>query len=181
MATQTSATASEAAEPAQFDSEPEATETVAAVGDDNVGRTFIDFDAPRTGVFIPGVVTGPDTGEYDEAVVAAIDKTEGVLTDINDTYPDTQVIIIGYPQGTHVASAVGKKIGSGQGAIPADKVAGLAMFSEHTSSESQPTVANGASAPGTSGDNVSELGTSVGPPLTTVLRRRRLPVPVWRH
>ena len=167
VATQTASTAeetvtaSEAAEPAQLDSEAEVTETVAAVGDDNVGRTFIDFDAPRTGAFIPGV-TGPDTGDYDEAVVAAIDKTEGVLSDIDEQCPDTQVIIIGYSQGAHVASAVGKKIGSGQGAISADKVAGLAMFSDPTRGESQPTVANGAAAPaaapGTSGDNVSELG-----------------------
>ena len=153
--------ADDGAEWQELDSEADVTETVADVGDDNVGRTFIDFEGPRTGAFIPGV-TGPETGDYDESVTAAVDKTEGVLADINEQCPDTQVIIIGYSQGAHVASTVGKKIGSGQGAFPADKVAGLAMFSDPTRGESQPTVANGAAAPaaapGTSGDNVSGLG-----------------------
>ena len=149
----------------QVDATDAASESGAEEGEDNVGRTFIDFEGPRTGAFIPGV-SGPDTGSYDESVTAAIGETESVLADINEECPDTQVIIIGYSQGAQVASAVGKKIGSGEAVFPADKVAGVALFSDPTRGESQPTVANGAdapaAAPGTSGDKVGELGTFGG-------------------
>lgn len=164
----TAGDSSEEAEPQSAASDEESSastwdgdaDPVADAGTGQVGRTFIDFEGPRTGAFIPGV-TGPESNDYGEAVSAAVGETEAVLDDINSRCPDTKVLIIGYSQGAQVASQVGKSIGSGESSFPAGNVAGVALFSDPSREESQETVANGAQAPaavpGTSGDNVGGL------------------------
>lgn len=128
----------------------------------NVGRVYINFDDAGGG--IPGV-TSKDSGDYGESVSAAVDKTNSVLADINSRCPETQVILMGYSEGAQVANAVSKEIGSGKSEFPADKVAGVALFSDPSRSESQPLVANGANAPaaapGTSGNNLAEATKSL--------------------
>lgn len=124
-----------------------------------VGRIYINFEEKGEG-YIPGV-NGEEKKEYSEAVSAAVDKVNATLDEIQSSCPDTRVMLLGYSEGAQVANIVSKQIGSGQSNFPADKVSGVALFSDPSRGENQPMVGNGAQAPAaapdTSGENTSKL------------------------
>ncbi|WP_151550178.1 MULTISPECIES: cutinase family protein [Corynebacterium] len=123
-----------------------------------VGRIYVNFD--DSGGYIPGV-NGEERAEYSEAVSVAVDRVNSVLGEIHQQCPSTRVVLMGYSEGAQVGNEVAKQIGSGSSSFPADRVAGVALFSDPTRGEDQPLVAGGgaspAAAPGTSGENTSKL------------------------
>lgn len=145
--------------------------SVASVSDNpqKVGRIYINFD--DRGGYIPGV-NGEDKKEYSEAVTAAVGKVNETLGEIHSSCPDTRVMLMGYSEGAQVANVVAKQIGSGQSSFPAEKISGVALFSDPSRSESQPMVGNGAqapaAAPGTSGENTSKLSDNLTPGQTNI-------------
>jgi len=112
-----------------------------------VGRTTIAVESTDdTRAYIPGV-TGPDSvPSYTESITKAVEDTESVLAQINESCPDTKVILLGSGQGAQAASIVSKRIGAGE-VFPADKVLGVSLFADPSRGEDQPVVASGDSSP----------------------------------
>lgn len=103
--------------------------------------------------------------DYAAAIDSAVEKTTGVLNEVHQKCPDTKAMLMGYAEGAQVANTVAKRIGAGEGSFPADKIAGVALFSDPSRSENQSLVANGATAPaappGSDGTNLAAVTDSL--------------------
>lgn len=131
-----------------------------------VGRTYVVYPASAGGVTIPGLqFTG--TTSYEDSMTAGVENTFKVLDKIAEQCPDTQVFLAGHSQGAQVASTVAREIGSGSASFPADKIAGVALFSDPTRSKGAPTIQGGnttpSAVPGTSGTQVAQVGNFQSP------------------
>lgn len=131
-----------------------------------VGRTYVVYPASAGGVTIPGLqFTG--TTSYEDSMTAGVENTFKVLDKIAEQCPDTQVFLAGHSQGAQVASTVAREIGSGSASFPADKIAGVALFSDPTRSKGAPTIQGGnttpSAVPGTSGTRVAQVGNFQSP------------------
>ncbi|KQB84080.1 Cutinase [Corynebacterium oculi] len=106
-----------------------------ASGQDNDGkwltRTYINIESVGDEVDIDGAVV---------AVNEALGKVER-------SCPDTRVILTGFSEGAQVASMVARQIGSAEGAVAPEKIAGVALFSDPLRDDGQPVVASGADTP----------------------------------
>ncbi|MGO3084478.1 cutinase family protein [Ancrocorticia populi] len=129
-----------------------------------MARTYITYPASAGGAYVPGVHQPPnsDSTSYKASVETGMDNAKNVLEQIDSACPNTKVFISGYSQGAQVAGQLLRDIGSGNGPIEANKVAGGALLSDPTREEDSPLFGNGATAPaaapGTTGAAVKQLG-----------------------
>lgn len=141
--------------------DPWTTETQVDETTGQMARTYIPYAAGIGGAFIPGV-SETEAISYDDSMIEGAKNTAAVLQTIATECPETKVFLAGHSQGAQVVSAVARTIGSGASDFPADKIAGVALFSDPTREVASPTMTGGktgpAPVPGTQGTQVSQLG-----------------------
>ncbi|MEU2031863.1 cutinase family protein [Nocardia amamiensis] len=122
-----------------------------------VDRAYVPYESGFGGATAGGAVP------YSESVAGGLARLRTMAATVADTCPDTRFAIVGYSQGAHVASMFAQEIGHGQGVLPAEKVAAVALFGDPTRNAGAPLFpgapgkATPDAAPGTSGDRLGSL------------------------
>ncbi|MFE3544499.1 cutinase family protein [Nocardia sp. NPDC059177] len=123
-----------------------------------LGRAYVPYEAGFGGAVPGGAVP------YTESVDGGLRRLRDMATQVTQRCPDTRIAVAGYSQGAHVASLFAQEVGAGTGALPAEKVAAVALFADPTRAENAPLFPGApgltvpAAAPGTSGAALAALG-----------------------
>ncbi|OFP20176.1 carbohydrate esterase [Corynebacterium sp. HMSC066C02] len=67
---------------------------------------------------------------YDDSRNEGTSRLEGELTYMHETCPNTKFILSGFSQGAVIAGDVADRIGGGNGPVPAESVAGVALIAD---------------------------------------------------
>ncbi|WP_280275111.1 cutinase family protein [Nocardia wallacei] len=89
-----------------------------------VQHTYIPYQAGFGG--LPGAGGGPES--YAASVAGAVTELGTTAAQIVDRCPATELAMVGYSQGAQVISQVARAIGAGDGPVPADRVAAIALY-----------------------------------------------------
>ncbi|MEU8898299.1 cutinase family protein [Nocardia sp. NPDC048505] len=122
-----------------------------------VDRAYVPYESSFGG-FTNG---GP--APYAQSVGAGLDRLKSMAQQVLQRCPETDLAIVGYSQGAHVASLFAQEVGQGKGAVPADKVAAVALFGDPTRNSGAPLFpgspgkTNPDAAPGTDGAEVAAI------------------------
>jgi hypothetical protein len=93
------------------------------------------------------IIGGTDGGGYKASKDAGIDATNARLKTVAQHCPTTSFLLSGYSQGADVAGDVAAAIGNNRGAIPANRLLGVALVADPSQSPiGQPTL--GVPTPG---------------------------------
>jgi len=126
-----------------------------------IARTYVTYPAAAGGAFVPGLKPSAPVA-YSESMEKGAQNTAKVLQEVANNCPNTKVFLAGHSQGAQVASTIAREIGSGESDFPADKVAGVALFSDPTRDKGVEVMQGGASTPeavpGTDGGNIKQVG-----------------------
>lgn len=126
-----------------------------------IARTYVTYPAAAGGAFVPGLKPSAPVA-YTESMEKGAQNTAKVLNEVAAKCPNTKVFLAGHSQGAQVASTVAREIGSGESAFPADKVAGVALFSDPTRDKGVQVMQGGestpAAVPDTDGDHTKQVG-----------------------
>ncbi|MGY1946219.1 cutinase family protein [Nocardia asiatica] len=159
------------------ESSPEASETadtgmlgfllgpVAAAVPDLVQRTYIAYPAGFGGAV--GTGGGPDSYAVSvgEGLAALTATAERIAADC----PATALAVVGYSQGAQVVSEFARVVGAGEGPVAAERVAGIALYSDPDRAPGSPVFPGRPGqltpdpAPGTSGAAVSGVAITAAP------------------
>ena len=91
-----------------------------------VDRAYVPYEASFGGV------DGRADVPYSASVSGGLDRMRQMARQEATRCPDTRFGVLGYSQGSHVASLFLQEVGRGNGVIAADKVAGAALFADPT-------------------------------------------------
>ena len=126
-----------------------------------IARTYVTYPAAAGGAIVPGLKPSAPVA-YTESMEKGAQNTAKVLNEVAAKCPNTKVFLAGHSQGAQVASTVAREIGSGESDFPADKVAGVALFSDPTRDKGVQVMQGGESAPaavpGTDGGHTKQVG-----------------------
>lgn len=126
-----------------------------------IARTYVTYPAAAGGAIVPGLKPA-EAIPYADSMEKGAENTAKVLQQVASDCPQSKVFLAGHSQGAQVASTVAREIGSGKTNFPADKIAGVALFSDPTRARGVATMQGDNAAPGavpgTAGDNVSQVG-----------------------
>lgn len=131
-----------------------------------IQRAYVGYDAGFGGA-VPGGGTDPYTQSEADAVTA-LDVAAGQVI---RACPTTLLAGAGYSQGAHAMSQFAAQVGTGRGPVPADRVAGIALYSDPTRPAESPVFPGDpgqdhpAAAPGTSGAAVAHVRLADSPPV----------------
>lgn len=100
---------------------------------DNVGRTLIPYAASFGGK--PGDSTDLP---YAQSIADGLDAGAKFLADYAARCPGAKIALTGYSQGAQVASELARRIGAGDGPVPAADVAAVSLFSDPTRPANSP-------------------------------------------
>ncbi|WP_324192334.1 cutinase family protein [Nocardia puris] len=134
---------------------------VVAAAPDLVSRTYIGYQAG-----FGGVVPGGGPAPYAESVAEAAGGVRAALADIAARCPQTRFAGVGYSQGAQAWSEVAREIGASRGPVPADRIAGIALYSSPDRAPGSPVIPGRPGqttpdpAPGTTGAAVA--GVTIG-------------------
>ncbi|WP_330185953.1 cutinase family protein (plasmid) [Nocardia sp. NBC_01503] len=123
-----------------------------------VQREYLPYDAS-----FGGFVAGGTNATYAQSVTKAVDKARTRLSELVSSCKDSAVALVGYSQGAHVISLLAQDIGAGNGPVPVDKIAGVALFGDPTRTAGATTFPGDTNAtrpnamPGTSGQVLGEI------------------------
>ncbi|WP_280382783.1 cutinase family protein [Nocardia wallacei] len=124
-----------------------------------VDRAYVPYESGFGGA-VPG-----GTAPYSESLAGGLSRLRGMAQQIARRCEQTRFAVVGYSQGAHVASMFAQEIGAGQGVLPPEKIAAVALFADPTRNPGAPLFpgspgkATPDAAPGTAGDRVSALQT----------------------
>ncbi len=122
-----------------------------------VDRAYVPYEAGFGGAVPGGVVP------YSESVAGGLERLRSMATQVIERCPQSRIGVVGYSQGAHVASLFAQEVGANQGAVPADKVAAVALFADPTRGANAPLFPGAPdrtapiAAPGTSGDALDDI------------------------
>lgn len=126
-----------------------------------IARTYVTYPAAAGGAIVPGLKPSAPVA-YTESMEKGAQNTAKVLGEVAAKCPNTKVFLAGHSQGAQVASTVAREIGSGESDFPADKVAGVALFSDPTRDKGVQVMQGGestpAAVPGTDGGHTKQVG-----------------------
>lgn len=118
-----------------------------------------------------GGATPGEDATYEQSVRIGEKNATKMLKDIATRCPDTDFALTGYSQGAQIARLVAQAIGRGSGPVPADRVAGVALFSDPGRAAGSanfpgrsPQQIAPDPAPGTGGMKVGQLQINPTPP-----------------
>ncbi|WP_246124330.1 cutinase family protein [Nocardia bhagyanarayanae] len=89
-----------------------------------VQRSYIPYGAGFGGI-VPG--GGPDP--YVASVTDGRTKLDAAAAEIVAACPSTLIAAVGFSQGAQAVSSFARDVGAGAGPVPADKIAGVALYS----------------------------------------------------
>ncbi|MET8425482.1 cutinase family protein [Nocardia sp. NPDC004860] len=121
-----------------------------------VQRSYIPYDAA-----FGGAVPGGGVDPYVTSVNDALAGLDSAAVQVVATCPDTLLAAVGYSQGAQAVAEFARSVGSGNGPVPAERIAGIALYSNPTRPSGAPVFPGrpGQSvpdpAPGSSGAAVS--------------------------
>lgn len=121
-----------------------------------VNREYIPYEAS-----FGGMGTSNDTTAYTKSITDGLASLTAKAEQVLNGCATTRIALAGYSQGAHVVSMLAQAIGKGSSSIPADKVAGVALFGDPTRGQGASTFPGAPgrstpeSVPGTSGSAVS--------------------------
>ncbi|WP_084487282.1 cutinase family protein [Nocardia sienata] len=123
-----------------------------------VGRAYVPYLAGFGGA-LPGATTAP----YSVSAGEGLERLRDMATEVAQRCPDSQLGLVGYSQGAHIVSMFARELGTGGGAVPADRVAAVALLADPTRAPGAPVfpglpdAERPAPAPGTRGAKLSAL------------------------
>ncbi|NUS93633.1 MAG: cutinase family protein [Nocardia sp.] len=123
-----------------------------------VGRAYVPYLAGFGGA-LPGATSAP----YSVSAEAGLGRLRDMAAEVAQQCPRSQLGLIGYSQGAHVVSMFAREAGTGRGAVPADRIAAVALLADPTRAPGAgvfpglPDTARPAPAPGTTGAELSAL------------------------
>ncbi|WP_433524057.1 cutinase family protein [Nocardia pseudovaccinii] len=138
---------------------------VVAAVPDLVARSYIAYPAGFGGA----VGTGGGTDAYADSVREGVAALEAAADQIAAACPDTALAAVGYSQGAQVVSEFARAVGAGEGPVPAERVAGIALYSDPDRAPGsavfpgRPGQLTPDPAPGTSGVAVSGVAITTAP------------------
>ncbi|WP_245547319.1 cutinase family protein [Nocardia brevicatena] len=138
---------------------------VVAAAPDLVARTYIPYPAAFGGA----VGTGGGTDPYTHSVSTGITALADTAGQIATACPGTALAAVGYSQGAQVVSQFARTVGAGQGPVAADRVAGVALYSDPERAPGSPVIPGRPGqlapdpAPGTTGAAVSQVAFTPAP------------------
>ncbi|WP_082870460.1 cutinase family protein [Nocardia terpenica] len=130
-----------------------------------IDRTYVPYEASFGGAVAGGPVP------YEQSVDHAVGRLDQMVAGEAKRCPSTKFAGAGYSQGAHAMSMWAKKVGAGQGAVPADRVAGIVLLADPTRQPrsgvfpGKPGLHSPEPIPGTNGAEVSKI-TVTDPGLT---------------
>ncbi|MBF6542665.1 cutinase family protein [Nocardia brasiliensis] len=122
-----------------------------------VDRAYVPYESSFGGATAGAAVP------YSESVTGGLVRLRTMAKNVADRCADTRFAVVGYSQGAHVASVFAQEVGQGNGVLPADKVAAVALFGDPTRNAGAPLFpgspgkATPDPAPGTAGDRLAAL------------------------
>ncbi|WTL57481.1 cutinase family protein [Nocardia sp. NBC_01499] len=131
-----------------------------------VDRAYVPYESGFGGATAGGAVP------YSESVTGGLARLRTMAKAVADRCADTRFAVVGYSQGAHVASMFAQEIGKGQGVLPADKVAAVALFADPTRNPGAPLFPGSPGkqspdpAPGTAGDQLAAVAALPQAPAT---------------
>lgn len=123
-----------------------------------VQRSYIGYNAG-----FGGAVPGGGTEPYARSVGEAASLLRDAAAQIGADCPATMLAVVGYSQGAQAVAEFARDVGQSSGPVPADRIAGIALYSNPTRSTQSPVFPGrpGQSvpdpAPGTTGTAVSAV------------------------
>lgn len=129
-----------------------------------VQRAYIGYEAG-----FGGIVPGGGADPYVSSVSGARANLDAAATQIVEACPNTMLAGVGYSQGAQAMASFARDVGSGTGPVPADRVAGIALYANPDRGQLEPvfpgrpgqTVPD--AAPGTTGAAVSTVQVLAAP------------------
>ncbi|GAB2676840.1 cutinase family protein [Nocardia goodfellowii] len=112
---------------------------VNAGGPQVVAREYVPYAASFGGA-TPG-----SAFSYADSVAGGLAQLRTMAKAVTDRCERTRLALVGYSQGAHVVSLYAKEIGHGQGNVPSEKVAAVALFSDPTRRPGSPLFPGAAS------------------------------------
>lgn len=128
-----------------------------ATGPGLVDRAYVPYESGFGGA------TAGGAAPYSESVTGGLARLRTMAKAVADRCADTRFAVVGYSQGAHVASMFAQEVGQGQGVLPADKVAAVALFADPTRNPGAPLFPGSPGkespdpAPGTAGDRLAAI------------------------
>ncbi|MGV9638095.1 cutinase family protein [Nocardia rhamnosiphila] len=122
-----------------------------------VAREYVPYDAGFGG-FVPG-----GTSSYQTSVSGGHDRLAQTIAEKAEQCPAARFALVGYSQGSHAVSLLAQEIGQGNGPVPADRVAAVALLADPTrNSGAAPFPGSDnqlspESTPGTSGEAIAAM------------------------
>lgn len=123
-----------------------------------VGRAYVPYLAGFGGA-LPGATSAP----YSVSAEEGLGRLRDMATEVTGHCPRSQLGLIGYSQGAHVVSMFAREVGTGQGAVPADRIAAVALLADPTRAPGAgmfpglPGTVRPDPAPGTTGAELKAL------------------------
>lgn len=129
-----------------------------------VQRAYIGYEAG-----FGGIVPGGGADPYVSSVSGARANLDAAAAQIIDACPNTMLAGVGYSQGAQAMASFARDVGSGNGPVPPDQVAGIALYANPDRGQLEPvfpgrpgqTVPD--AAPGTTGTAVSTVQVLTAP------------------
>lgn len=131
-----------------------------------VDRAYVPYESGFGGATAGGAVP------YSESVAGGLARLRSMAGTVAEACPNSRFAVVGYSQGAHVASMFAQEVGQGHGALPAEKVAAVALFGDPTRNPGAPLFpgapgkATPDPAPGTSGNRLVSIAALPQAPAT---------------
>ena len=131
--------------------------------DQATGTTTSSGTTPGTD--LGGGTTGQDT-RYSRSIAATLQRVDTMATQVHTACPKTLIAAAGYTEGAQVMAAFAQQAASGNGPVPADQIAGVALLGDPARPGGTPVFpgrggqTSPTPAPGTAGTAVSKISFS---------------------
>ncbi|WP_429424887.1 cutinase family protein [Nocardia sp. GAS34] len=136
-----------------------------------VERAYVPYDQVTTTTTGSNTTTGIDLGagttsqndSYSQSIAATLQRADTMATGVLTECPKTLIAAAGYTEGAQVMAEFAQQAASGSGPVPADHIAGVALFGDPARPASTPVFPGRAGqttptpAPGTTGTAVSKV------------------------
>ncbi|WP_280384261.1 cutinase family protein [Nocardia wallacei] len=100
---------------------------ITASGGD-VQRILVPYEASFGGI----IGTGPETAPFAESAAQATARLDATAAGVAAHCPDSMLAVTGYSQGAGVVSDFARRVGAGEGPVPTDRIAGVAVLADWT-------------------------------------------------
>lgn len=123
-----------------------------------VQRSYVAYEAS-----FGGAVPGGGADPYAASVASALTGLEDATTQVIAACPATMLAVVGYSQGAQAVAEFAQSVGAGNGPVPAERIAGIALYSNPIRSSGEPVFPGRPGqvapdpAPGSTGSAVSAV------------------------